>query len=72
MTLYHGLSGTKAVTWTYRVGYLSSEDMAAVIHQTCLFRNIPLSFAKVNLSDNSQILLDGIQKKLKNIILRKN
>ncbi|MBA3036819.1 MAG: M13 family metallopeptidase [Desulfobacterium sp.] len=60
-----------SVTWNYRVGYLSSEDMAAVIHQTCLFRNISLSFTKVNLSENSQILLDGIQKKAQEYNLKK-
>jgi hypothetical protein len=49
--------GEKRVKYTYKIGYLSQKEMAAIIKKICLFRKIPISIAINNLTDNSSQLL---------------
>lgn len=61
----------KSTTWTYQVGYLNTDDMAAIIHHICIFRNIPLHDLMVNLSDKSKDHLNCIEKKAEDFNLKK-
>jgi predicted RNA-binding Zn-ribbon protein involved in translation (DUF1610 family) len=48
------------ITYTYRVGYLSPDEMAMILYSLCKFRNIPLEVAEANLSQKSiKLLLKG-------------
>jgi hypothetical protein len=50
----------KEINYTYRVGYLTVNEMAVILYHLCKFRNIPLEKAKENLSIKSQELLTRI------------
>lgn len=38
------------VTYTYKVGYLTSMDMAMIFERVCSFRHIPIEYAEINLT----------------------
>ncbi len=45
------------ITYTYRVGYLSSREMAAIVDRVCTFRHIPIEVVRTNLSHDALRLL---------------
>ena len=47
----------KQIRYTYKVGYLSQIDMAAIMRRVCTLRKIPVFVANRNLSDNASQLL---------------
>jgi hypothetical protein len=47
----------KKVKYTYKIGYLSQREMAAIMKKICDFRNIPISIANNNLAEKSSQLL---------------
>lgn len=62
----------KQIKYTYKVGYLLQEDMAAIMKQICDFRQIPFGIVKNNLTDKAYKLIirsyfDLIQDKQINI-----
>jgi hypothetical protein len=50
----------KEITYTYRFGYLTVNEMAVILYHFCKFRNISLEKAKENLSTKSQELLNRV------------
>lgn len=73
---YHPLSWTRcrqngSTKYTYQVGYLSAEDMAAIIHQVCHFRRISSDLAKCNLSDDALRHFKGIAGKANEYSMKK-
>lgn len=44
-------------TYTYSIGYLSTDEIAMILYNLCKFRNISIEIAKVNLSEKSLELL---------------
>lgn len=49
------------ITYTYRVGYLTSNEMAVILYRICKFRNISLEKAHQNLSSKSNYLLSRVK-----------
>lgn len=48
----------RKVTYTYQVGYLSPQDIAAAMYSVCVFRHIPFDSAKSYLSEQALLLFD--------------
>jgi hypothetical protein len=59
------------VNYTYQIGYLSPDDMAAIIHQVCVLRSISLEVAKRNLSEKALTLFDGLGDQANEYLLKK-
>lgn len=73
---YHPLSWTQCrpngkTEYTYQVGYLSPEDMAAIIHQVCHFRNISADLAKCNLSDDALRHFKSLAERANEYLMKK-
>jgi hypothetical protein len=49
--------GQNKVKYTYRIGYLCQNEMAAIMKKISRFRKIPISIATNNLTDNSSQML---------------
>jgi hypothetical protein len=49
--------GEKKVKYTYKIGYLSQNEMAAIMRKICLFRKIPISTTMNNLTEKSSRML---------------
>lgn len=73
-TVYLGLgkltlNGYNSITWkikrsnktyTFNIGYLTTDEIAIILYSICKFRYISLDIAKVNLSEKSiELLLNG-------------
>ena len=51
----------REIKYTFRVGYLTSNEMALILYQICKFRNISFEKAQENLSPKSMALLSQIK-----------
>lgn len=51
----------RAVTYSYRVGYLTCADMAAAVSSVCRLRHLPIGVARANLSQKAARLLHTAQ-----------
>ena len=60
-----------SVEYTYRVGYLSPEDLAAILHQVCIFRAISLEAAKSNLTDHALQCVERVSRRINKYNLKK-
>jgi hypothetical protein len=48
------------VTYTYKVGYLTSMDMAMILDRVCSFRHIPMEYTEINLAPSTAELRESL------------
>jgi len=65
------LKQQKRIDYTYQVGYLSTEALAAIIYQVCRLRSISIEIAKRNLSDSALNLFEGLDERANEYHLKK-